>query len=59
MRVKEVLIEEHERNEMMQGLMLWSALNTVALTISNEVKETGDSATLADLYEKIKENYSK
>ena len=54
-KIKDMMIDEHERHEAMKGLVLWSAINTVAEAVSHEVTETGNSVTLNALYDKIKE----
>jgi hypothetical protein len=60
-RLKELLIErieQQEKEEALAGLSRWSSINDIAYLIVFEVKTTGASKTLDELYEKIKELYA-
>jgi hypothetical protein len=57
-KLKEALmakIEAAERDEALEGLSRWSSVMDVAHAVVFEVKTTGESKTLDELYAKIKE----
>jgi hypothetical protein len=58
-KIKDALIEQEERDAVLGGLTLWSAINEVASAVVSEVRETSESKTLDQLYDKIKELYTK
>lgn len=51
-------IEGDDAHEAQEGLVVWGAVGTVADAVVRDVKATGKSTTLDDLYEEIKRRYT-
>lgn len=50
-------IVDDDAHEAQEGLVVWGAVGTVSDAVVREVKTTGKSTTLDDLYEEIKRRY--